>query len=270
MVARALGLDPVEFRRSNVLKNGRPQATGTILEDAPLEAILDHVAERLHWKEKFDRGSGTIKRGRGIAFALKACVSPTTSVAIINVGADGSPTLYISTVDMGQGSDTEVADRRRGFERARGNRCGSSPAIPTSRPTTWARSARARCFTWATRCGSPREDARDKIDALAPRGRRAGRQQHRRCRTVHQEVRHAGRQYRRQRQLQARLLSRRITTPARRPRSRRSGWSRGTGAEVEVDTETGHVRDCEARQRGRLRHGRSIRASSRRRFPARR
>src|ERR1700726_1732755 len=109
MMARALDIDPVEFRRKNVLHNGRPQATGTILKDAPLEAILDHVAERLRWKEKFDRGSGTIKRGRGIAFALKACVSPTTSVAIVNVGADGSPTLYISTVDMGQGSDTAMA-----------------------------------------------------------------------------------------------------------------------------------------------------------------
>src|SRR5579883_1453863 len=109
MMARALGIDPVEFRRKNLLQNGRPQATGTILKDAPLEAILDHVADRLRWKEKLDRGSGTIKRGRGIAFALKACVSPTTSVAIINVGADGSPTLYISTVDMGQGSDTGMA-----------------------------------------------------------------------------------------------------------------------------------------------------------------
>jgi CO/xanthine dehydrogenase Mo-binding subunit len=109
MMARALNIDPVEFRRKNVLRNGRPQATGTILKDAPLEAILDHVADRLRWQEKFDRGGGTLKRGRGIAFALKACVSPTTSVAIINVGADGSATLYISTVDMGQGSDTGMA-----------------------------------------------------------------------------------------------------------------------------------------------------------------
>jgi CO/xanthine dehydrogenase Mo-binding subunit len=109
MIARELKIDPVEFRRTNVLRNGRPQATGTILKDAPLEPILDHVADRLRWQEKFDRGGGTIKRGRGIAFALKACVSPTTSVAIVNVGADGSPTLYISTVDMGQGSDTGMA-----------------------------------------------------------------------------------------------------------------------------------------------------------------
>ena len=109
MVARALDIDPVEFRRNNVLKNGRPQATGTILKDAALEPILDHVADRMRWTEKFDRGSDAFKRGRGIAFALKACVSPTTSVAIINVSADGSPTLYISTVDMGQGSDTGMA-----------------------------------------------------------------------------------------------------------------------------------------------------------------
>jgi CO/xanthine dehydrogenase Mo-binding subunit len=109
MMARALKLDPVEFRRKNVLHNGRPQATGTILKDAALEPILEHVADRLRWKEKFDHGAGTLKRGRGIAFALKACVSPTTSVAIINVGADGSATLYISTVDMGQGSDTAMA-----------------------------------------------------------------------------------------------------------------------------------------------------------------
>ena len=109
IVARTLKIDPVEFRRKNVLRDGRPQATGTIMKDAPIESILEHVADQLRWNEPFDRGSGTLKRGRGLAIALKACVSPTTSVAIVNVGADGSPTLYISTVDMGQGSDTGMA-----------------------------------------------------------------------------------------------------------------------------------------------------------------
>jgi hypothetical protein len=36
-------------------------------------------------------------------------ISPTTSVAIVNVNADGSTTLYCGTVDMGQGSDTAMA-----------------------------------------------------------------------------------------------------------------------------------------------------------------
>lgn len=109
MIARALKIDPLEFRRKNVLRDGRPQATGTIVRDAPFEAIIEHVADQLQWKSPLDRGTGTIKRGRGIAVALKAAISPTTSVAIVNVAGDGSITLYISTVDMGQGSDTAMA-----------------------------------------------------------------------------------------------------------------------------------------------------------------
>jgi CO/xanthine dehydrogenase Mo-binding subunit len=109
MIARALKLDPLDFRRKNLLREGRPQASGTILKDAPLGAVLDHVCDRMRWNAPFDRGNGTLRRGRGIAIALKAAISPTTSVAVINVAADGSVTLYIGTVDMGQGSDTGMA-----------------------------------------------------------------------------------------------------------------------------------------------------------------
>src|SRR6202008_4213600 len=79
MMARALKLDPVEFRRKNLLRDGRPQATGTILKDAPLGAVLDEVCARMNWGAPFDRGSGVIKRGRGVGIALKAAISPTTS-----------------------------------------------------------------------------------------------------------------------------------------------------------------------------------------------
>jgi CO/xanthine dehydrogenase Mo-binding subunit len=109
MIARALNRDPLEFRKQNLLRNGRPQATGTILKDTAIEKVLDRIAERLNWKQPFDRGKGVIRRGRGFAVALKAVISPTTSVAIVNVSADGSTTLYCGTVDMGQGSDTAMA-----------------------------------------------------------------------------------------------------------------------------------------------------------------
>jgi CO/xanthine dehydrogenase Mo-binding subunit len=109
MIARALGRDPVEFRRKNLLREGRPQASGTILKDAPLEAVLDQVCERLNWRAPFDRGTGVVRRGRGVGIALKAAISPTTSVAVVSVAADGSVTLYVGTVDMGQGSDTGMA-----------------------------------------------------------------------------------------------------------------------------------------------------------------
>jgi CO/xanthine dehydrogenase Mo-binding subunit len=109
MIARALKLDPVEFRRKNILREGRPHATGQIIENAKLEAVLDRVAERLNWGKPLDRGTGTLRRGRGIAFAIKAVISPTTSVANLTIAADGSTTLYCGTVDMGQGSDTAMA-----------------------------------------------------------------------------------------------------------------------------------------------------------------
>jgi CO/xanthine dehydrogenase Mo-binding subunit len=109
MIARELGIDTVEFRRRNILHDGRQQATGTVMRDAAIGAVLDRVASRLNWDRPFDRGSGTVKRGRGIAIGFKACISPTTSVAIVNLYADGSCALYCSTVDMGQGSDTAMA-----------------------------------------------------------------------------------------------------------------------------------------------------------------
>src|SRR6516225_2947713 len=109
LMARALELDPVEFRRANILREGRPQATGTVMQDAAIAEVLDRLAARMNWGKPFDRGSGTVRRGRGIAIGFKASISPTTSIAIVNVAADGSCTLYCSTVDMGQGSDTANA-----------------------------------------------------------------------------------------------------------------------------------------------------------------
>lgn len=109
MIARALQLDPIEFRRRNLLRNGRPQATGTVMQDAATDAVLERAAQRIDWGEPFERGSGTVRRGRGVAIGFKASISPTTSVAIVNLYADGSCALQCSTVDMGQGSDTAMA-----------------------------------------------------------------------------------------------------------------------------------------------------------------
>jgi CO/xanthine dehydrogenase Mo-binding subunit len=109
MIARELEIDPVEFRRRNILRDGRPQATGTVMHDAAIDTVLERLAGRMNWHSPFDRGNGTIRRGRGVAIGFKASISPTTSVAIVNVYADGTCAVYCSTVDMGQGSDTAMA-----------------------------------------------------------------------------------------------------------------------------------------------------------------
>lgn len=109
MIADVLNFDKVEFRRKNLLKEGRPQASGTLVKDAALEKVLDHVVDRMGWRRPFDKGDGKIRRGRGLAVGIKGITSPTTSVAIVNLYGDGSCGLYIGTVDMGQGSDTAMA-----------------------------------------------------------------------------------------------------------------------------------------------------------------
>ncbi len=109
LIARALALDPVEFRRRNILREGRPQATGTVMRDAAIPAVLERLAQKLDWSRPFERGAGPIRRGRGIALGFKASISPTASVAMVTIAADGSCAVQCGTVDMGQGSDTAMA-----------------------------------------------------------------------------------------------------------------------------------------------------------------
>jgi len=93
MIARSIGIDPLDFRRKNLLHEGRPQATGTLMRDAALSPVLERLAELMNWTQPFDRGSGTIRRGRGLAIGFKASIAPTTSVAMITLHAGGSCTL---------------------------------------------------------------------------------------------------------------------------------------------------------------------------------
>ena len=109
LLARRLGIDPIAFRRQNILRDGREQATGTIMRDAAIDKVLDALEARLDWARPLTRDNGPVKRGRGVAIGFKASIAPTTSVAIVNLYADGSCAVYSSTVDMGQGSDTILA-----------------------------------------------------------------------------------------------------------------------------------------------------------------
>src|SRR5262244_287307 len=109
MSARELKLDPVAFRRQNLMRNGDQHTSSQVLKDAAVEKVMDLVLDRMNWSRPFDKGTGIVRRGRGFAIAIKTVTTPTTSVAIVNVSADGSATLYCSTVDMGQGSNTVLA-----------------------------------------------------------------------------------------------------------------------------------------------------------------
>ena len=57
MMARALKLDPVEFRRKNLMREGGQHTTGQVLKDAPVEKVMDKVLERMNWSQPFDQAA---------------------------------------------------------------------------------------------------------------------------------------------------------------------------------------------------------------------
>jgi CO/xanthine dehydrogenase Mo-binding subunit len=105
-LARMRGEDPAAFRRRNLLCEGDEGYMGTVVHSADFVGCLDAVTEAIGWDTVLDRGDGRWRRGRGVAVGIKAVLTPTVANAVLQLNQDGSATLMISTVDMGQGSDT--------------------------------------------------------------------------------------------------------------------------------------------------------------------
>lgn len=109
LIARGLGIDPLDFRERNVLRNGRPHATGTVVQGAGTEEVLAELRDAMDWDTPLADSDGPVRRGRGVAFGMKAVITPSTSVAQVNLSGDGSCSVYCSTTDMGQASATAYA-----------------------------------------------------------------------------------------------------------------------------------------------------------------
>jgi CO/xanthine dehydrogenase Mo-binding subunit len=241
MMARALKMDPVEFRRKNLMREGGQHTTGQVLRDAPLDKVMDKLTERMNWSKPFDKGSGIIRRGRGIAIAIKAVISPTTSVAIVNVSADGSAALYCGTIDMGQGSDTAMAqmvgeilnlpaESVRVVQR-------DTDVTPYDMGTLGSRSL----FHMGHAVRRAAEDAREKLKALA---REVGEPEGSNIPVAELFQKRYGMQA-------GNVIGTGIYKPDYVPPAPGTGQSpnvtpfwmiSGAGAEVEVDSETGHVK----------------------------
>jgi CO/xanthine dehydrogenase Mo-binding subunit len=105
-LARARGEDPADFRRRNLWREGDLGYMGTKIHSADFIRCLDGVTEAVDWYAPLERPNGRWRRGRGVAVGVKAVLTPTISNAVLQLNQDGSASLMISTVDMGQGSDT--------------------------------------------------------------------------------------------------------------------------------------------------------------------
>ena len=109
IVARGLGADPVEFRLEHALEEGDLYVTGTPIHACGLKEAVQRAADAVEWGKPKEPASGTKRRGKGIACGVKAVLTPSISGAIVILNADGSANVLSSTVEMGQGSESVLA-----------------------------------------------------------------------------------------------------------------------------------------------------------------
>lgn len=111
MIAAKVGIDPVEFRKLNALKDGGHTVTGQELHNVGLLQCIERAAEGIKWGEKSESRSSHKVRGKGIACMYKAPSMPNNvgSSAIIKLNDDATANLLISAIDMGQGAYTALA-----------------------------------------------------------------------------------------------------------------------------------------------------------------
>jgi CO/xanthine dehydrogenase Mo-binding subunit len=239
LIARELALDPIDFRRINALKEGQQHATGTPIRDAAIDLVLTELRDRMRWHEPFEHGSGTVKRGRGIAIGIKASIAPTTSVAMVNVAADGNATLYFNTIDMGQGSDTAMSQIAAQVLRIPLSQVKVVRADTAVTPYDMGTLGSRSTFHMGHAMQLAAQDARDKLDAMAAElGLPAGE-------TPVRDL------FRRKFGMSAgNVLGVGTFTSSYSPVDPETGmssditpnWMVGaTGVEIEVDTETGHL-----------------------------
>jgi CO/xanthine dehydrogenase Mo-binding subunit len=116
IIAAALKMDPLELRKKNGYDEGDKFVTDETLRAIGLKECLDEVAKSIGWNARPLKGSRAqgsngdhIRRGKGLACMIKATITPSISCAVVKLNEDASLSIYIGTVEMGQGSDTVMA-----------------------------------------------------------------------------------------------------------------------------------------------------------------
>ncbi len=115
-LAGELGIDRLDFRLRNALRNGCETVTGHRLDSgvgiADCLSILEpHWRRALAGAEAFNATHDGIKRGVGVASCWYGCGNtalPNPSTIKIGVAADGAVVLHQGAVDIGQGSNTVI------------------------------------------------------------------------------------------------------------------------------------------------------------------
>jgi carbon-monoxide dehydrogenase large subunit len=110
-LAREIGIDPVEFRRLNCVKEGSILVTGSKMHPTGLPQCLDRAAAAIGWGKPGTPSGPNKRRGKGLALMWKAPAMPPNagSSAWVRLNEDGTVSVGIGGQEIGQGTFTVMA-----------------------------------------------------------------------------------------------------------------------------------------------------------------
>lgn len=120
-LADKAGIDRLEFRLLNALDNGMPTVTGQVFQTGVgIKSCLEAIKPRwqaanaaaAEFNRQEEAAGSPLRRGVGIGTCWYGCGNtslPNPSTIRIGVRADGSVVLHQGAIDIGQGSNTVIA-----------------------------------------------------------------------------------------------------------------------------------------------------------------
>ena len=112
IIAKKLGIDPLDLRLRNILREGDVNPVGHPVHSVGVEDCLKQVAQAIGWQERQHHPRITEKGrhvGFGIACGTKNTKTPSGSEAALYLCQDGSLTIVTASVEVGQGVRTILA-----------------------------------------------------------------------------------------------------------------------------------------------------------------
>jgi CO/xanthine dehydrogenase Mo-binding subunit len=96
LLADKLGMNPLELRMKNLLKDGDEYCTGETMHDVHFERLLQDAADAVAWSES--------RKNKGLCVMLKGMQTPSRAAIAVEAEDGGTYTVRCATTEMGQGA----------------------------------------------------------------------------------------------------------------------------------------------------------------------
>ncbi len=110
VIARKLGMEPLELRLKNCLHDGDAGITGEIISTCAVDECLRAAAKNIDWDDlplRWTDEEGNLC-GKGIACFNKLTGTPSTTSCVLKMNENGSLYIWSASREMGQGVTTTM------------------------------------------------------------------------------------------------------------------------------------------------------------------